>query len=130
PITEPADMEPLAKKKVEEVEVFVVGLSENLDKKEHDNLDNKNPPHEEKLQPETDIEGKRRTATYHKKSAEMDHNNGKAVTDHADEPNSLDTCDTTGAEMNDREEFGGPQKFAVVDCVDERTNLEPVCKMG
>ncbi|CAG8843341.1 36456_t:CDS:1, partial [Racocetra persica] len=63
PITEPADMEALVEKKVEEVKVFVVGLLEDLDEKEHDNPDNKNPPHEEKLQPNTEPE-------YHKKTAE------------------------------------------------------------
>ncbi|CAG8724127.1 7427_t:CDS:2, partial [Racocetra persica] len=71
PITETADMEPLVKKKVEEVEVFVVGLLEDLDEKEHDNPDNENPPHEEKFQPNTVPE-------YHQKTAEIGRNNGKS----------------------------------------------------
>ncbi|CAG8798169.1 2542_t:CDS:1, partial [Racocetra fulgida] len=62
------------KKKVEEVEVSMVILLEDFDKKEHDNPDNKNPPHEEKFQP--DIEPKRgngKAIKYHKKSAEIEH---------------------------------------------------------
>ncbi|CAG8613238.1 2927_t:CDS:2, partial [Racocetra fulgida] len=111
-------IEPLAKKKVKEVKMFVVSLLEDLDKKKHDNFDNKNPPHKEKFQPTTDPE-------YHQKSVKTGCDNGKSGMDYMEEPNSL----------NDHEKFSSFQKPAVIESAvmdhnDEKKSPNRTCDIG
>ncbi|CAG8488041.1 4637_t:CDS:2, partial [Racocetra persica] len=99
----PVNIVPKVEKKVEEVEVFVVTLLEDLDKKEHDNPDNKNPPHKEKFR--LDIEPKK--------------DNGKTIIHRQ-----------KSVEIGRGEEFTGPQESAVVDCADRRTDSKPCSPNG
>ncbi|CAG8820547.1 6322_t:CDS:1, partial [Racocetra persica] len=65
----PVNIVSKVKTKMKEAKMFIVTLLKDFDKKEHNDPDNKNPPHEEKLQP--DIEPKkdnRKTIRHYQKS--------------------------------------------------------------